>query len=202
MSRSSGGDATPTPGDATEAPAPRLDEPPADVGQLPRAPMAPPGEEVDVWWGSYAFRGLLPALAASLVLTALIAWGSWLFVPHGWKELAFISLGSLLWAGQALRGCHRYFGYNYRLTTHRLFRDRGVLRPHTIRVNLADVAHVAVRRFGLDRLGGLAQIRITLEDSTYVVLEGIAHSAQVVELLRSAVQKARERNSGHERSGL
>jgi hypothetical protein len=148
---------------------------------------------VDVWWGSYAFRAVLPIFLGWLVLTALIAWGSWLLVPQGWKRLAFLGLGSVLWGALAIRFFQRFFGFNYRLTTHRLFVDRGVLRPGTIRVALEDISHVSVQQFGLNNLTRLGRIQIVREDKNQVVLEGVREPAKVVELIRSWVQKARER---------
>jgi hypothetical protein len=184
-----GGDKTPSPRSAAAVPAPRLDDneaPPAG------APAAAPDEEVDVWWGSYSPWTLLPGFVGTLLLTGLIGWAAWLLVHRGWIEFTFFTVGALLWAVQTVRWCHRLFGYNYRLTNRRLFRDYGVLHPDTVRVNLADVAHVSLRKVALGQLVGVGQLRLVLEDKSQVVLDGVREPGQVADLIRQCVQKARQ----------
>jgi membrane protein YdbS with pleckstrin-like domain len=187
------GDAIPTPGDAAETPAPRLGDLSSDASEGDGAAKAPAEEEVDVWWGSCAGRAMLPSFLTCLVLTAFIVWGCWLLTPRGWKPVAFLAAGSLLWAAEGIFFFHCFFGYNYRVTTHRLFVDRGVLRPRTTRVPLGEITQVSIKMVGLDRWTRLGQIRIVLADRSELLLPGVRKPAQASELLSTWAQKARER---------
>ena len=104
-------------------------------------------QEVDAWWGSYSGWTMMPSMAICMGLTALIAWGSWQLLDKGWVQLSILSLTGALWLVQAFRWCYRVFGYNYRLTTHRLFQGRGMLYAEGIEVNLLglDIAAPALR---------------------------------------------------------
>jgi hypothetical protein len=171
---------------------------PADDKAGVACPAAPPEEEVDVWWGAYSGWTMLPSFVACLGLTAVIAWGAWLLVPRDLLKMTFIGLAGVLWLGQLVRWLYRVFGYNYRLTTNRLFLGRGLLYAQALQVRSAAVAHVVLVKSGWDRLVKVGRIKIVLEDKAQpaVVLEGIRHPEPIAELLRSWAQKARERKEG------
>jgi hypothetical protein len=197
-----------------------MSNPPEDEGNMPTAsplrtpspqlvPAAAPtsspapraltaaDEETDLWWGAYAGRTMLPSFLVCLAATGAIAFLAWLLVPRGYVKPTILILGGLLWAVQALRVCHRTFGFNYRLTTHRVFRDHGVWRPRPLRLELTDIAQVTLKRQALERLLGIGQVLLQPEDRSRpsVVLEGVCHPDQVVKVLREALEKARARKA-------
>src|SRR5438876_2032340 len=88
----------------------------------------PPPEEIDVWWGAYSGWTMLPSMTLCVALTSFLAVGLWAWGPHGYRQLLFLLLGTALWLVQGLRFFWRVFGSSYRLTSRRLFRDRGFLR--------------------------------------------------------------------------
>jgi hypothetical protein len=185
---SAGHEGTPGPRAAADAPAPRLDEPPV-------APAPPPSddEEVDAWWGAYSGRALLPRVLGCVVLTGVIAWGTWLLAPPGWRYAAFLTLAGLLWAAEVFRWLWRLFGYNYRLTNRRLFQDRGVVLTNTLQADLAEVSEVVVEKSAWDRLVRVGRIRVVLRDWRRLVLDGVYRPAPAANLIRECVRKARER---------
>src|SRR4051794_2508208 len=90
---------------------------------------APPAGETDVWWGSYAGRAMAPSFAVCAVLTIPLYWGVHAVLPERWGlQPPFGGLAALLWLVQLARWSARYFPRNYRLTTRRLYVDRGFRR--------------------------------------------------------------------------
>jgi hypothetical protein len=139
---------------------------------------------------------MLPSMLVCLALTAFIAWASWRLVERGWLQFSVVTVAGALWLAQAFRWCYRVFGYNYRLTTRRLFQSKGLLYyQETLEVPLATIATVALRRQPQGLLADTGTVSLTLDDArkTKVVLEGVARPRQVADLIRGLAQKARER---------
>lgn len=95
-------------------------------------------EEGELAWHGYSAQALLPSTVALAVVTAGIIVGLRPLVP-AWvvHEGADAPLAAL-WIFQAFRAGYRLVGYNYRLTTRRLFRDRGRLYPPEGPVDLCE----------------------------------------------------------------
>jgi hypothetical protein len=172
-------------------PSPQV-KPTADEPAAPPAP-APPQEEVDLWWGAYAGQTMVPSLVFCLALTGFFAWLAWFVAPRGYVKVTFLSLGCVVWAVEAVRFCHRVFGFNYRLTSRRLFRDHGIFRPRPIRLCLDEVAQVILQRAGFERLLGVGHVLVMPADRRrpVVVLEGVRRPEVVADLLRRQVAKVR-----------
>jgi hypothetical protein len=153
----------------------------------------PDGQEVDLWWGSYAARTMTPSLVVCVALTGLIAWAAWLSLPRGLVQLTIIGLAGAVWLFEAVRWSYRVFGYNYRLTTRRLFSSKGILLTSVRSVNLADVAQVQVRYVGHEKLIGVGKIIVRLEDAAQrpLVLPGVRSPERMAERIREFVDKAR-----------
>ena len=97
----------------------------ADLGSRDHAELQ--DKEVDVWWGSYAGRAMGPSFAVCVAMTAVIYFATRWWVPHrGWLQLTFAALAGSLWLVQLARWGHRFFTWNYRLTTRFLYVDRGL----------------------------------------------------------------------------
>ena len=109
--------------------------------------------------------------------------------------LKVLTLTGALWLLQAFRWCYRVFGYNYRLTTERLFHTRGMLYQGDTEVKLATVARVDVLRRPHHVLAGVGNVALTLEGQggAKLILEGVSRPRQVAELIRQLSAQARER---------
>jgi hypothetical protein len=149
-------------------------------------------QEVDVWWGSYAGRTMLPSFLLCLVLTVLIVPLAWAYVERGQVKLTILGLGGAVWVVQLVHFARRYFGFTYRLTSKRLFRSLS-RRPEAI--PLADIAEVRAERNGLENLVGIGRIYLTFIDKTRpaVVLEGVKKPKQVAELIRNYCHQAKSK---------
>ena len=150
-------------------------------------------QEVDVWWGSYAGRTMLPSFLVCLLLTGLIISLAWAYVDRGEVKLTVLGLGGAVWLVQLVRFAWRYFGFTYRLTSKRLFCGMG-RRP--LSVLLADIAEVRDEHNGLEKLVGVGRICLTFVDKMrpVVVLKGVKKPKQVAELIRSHCQQAKSKN--------
>src|SRR5690349_9604520 len=126
-------------------------------------PPDTPAEETDLWWGAYSFWALLPAYAISLLLVAGVAiasgccWHADLAAPQFiWHTalalVLFVSLPPLL------LGAYRAVTHTYRLTTCRLFRDRGLHHPAAGEVALHDVTAVHVHQSAWQRRLGIGRV--------------------------------------------
>jgi hypothetical protein len=156
-------------------------------------PVPAPPEEVDLWWGSFASRTMLPSLLGCLLATAAIGWLTWLILPGHLVKLAFFGLAGTLWLVQAIRWSYRYFGFNYRLTTRRLFCHRGFLYSPGDQLDLAGVARVQVKANRWDRLVGVGRVLVFPVNPARapLVLEGVGQPDQTANFISVQVQKAK-----------
>jgi hypothetical protein len=178
------------------APRPGAQEP-AREEKVIAASAAPP-EEGDVWWGSYSGRNLLPGLLVCLVATAFIGWAAWYWLSGFAVKFVFFTGAGAVWLFQGVRQGLRFFGYNYRITTRRLFCHRGLAYFPQDEMELVQVARVAVKRGWRDRLLGVGHVIVVSNDPNQVplILEGVRKSARVAEMIRVHVRKAREQTEG------
>jgi PH (Pleckstrin Homology) domain-containing protein len=161
-----------------------------DATRLDRSSSAPP-EEVDLWWGSYSGWTMMPSMVLCMLLTGLIAWGVLLWVPRGWRQLAFLGLGGTVWLVQGFRWGWRFFGITYRLTSRRLFRDKGFLKPDRVQLRLETVTHVRVKRSAWERLMHVGRIQVYAPPAR-VVLDGVLHPEPIADLIREWSQLAKD----------
>ncbi len=176
---------------ATELPA---------AAAAPEPPPTPPApepalpDEVDVLWGGYAGRTLLPAFLGTLLATVLLAWLLWAVLPARFFKVTLLASAGSLWLLAVVRWTYRFFGYNFRMTNRRLFRARGFLSAPNESVELAAVTRVLVKKNGWDRLVGVGRVLVYPEDPQRptLVLEGVKHPMRIAEEIRVQAQKARE----------
>jgi hypothetical protein len=186
--------------------------PAAEPGPVPPQPEPPhegptaPAEETDVWWGAYSGWAMAPSWLACLLLTGLIAWGGWALVPRGFVQGTVLGLAGAVWLVQGVRWGYRVFGYNYRLTTRRVYADRGFLYEGFASRDLAAIARVLVKRSWSDRLVGVGQVCLVPEEQTKppLVLEGVRRPYIIAARIRELVQVARggEASAPCERRGV
>lgn len=153
-------------------------------------------QETDLWWGSYSGWTMLPSFLGCLVVTVVIGWLVGKLVPRDLQQLAFLGSGGALWLFQFTRWGLRFFGINYRLTTRRLFRDKGYLHQDRLQVELKSVAEVRVMRNGFERLTGIGRLFLHFTDPSRppVILDSVRQPHAIAELIRRAVHQAQEKN--------
>src|SRR5262249_18036174 len=117
-----------------------------------------PQQETDLWWGSYSGWTMLPSFALSLVWAGLRISLAWWLVPAGWVRGTITLSLLVIWGVQLGRWSYRIFGYNYRLTTHWVYRARGFRRSQASRMALAEIGSVQVMLAWPQRTLGIGQI--------------------------------------------
>jgi uncharacterized membrane protein YdbT with pleckstrin-like domain len=142
-------------------------------------------EEVDVWWGAYAARAMLPSFLVCLVLTVLIDLVCWLVLPRAFLRWSVVGLTGLVWLVQLFRWLRRVLGYNYRLTDRRLFVEHGLVAPVTAEAELPRVKAIKVGRSYLNRLLGVGRLAVYVDDDAQLplILDGVRRPGQVRDLI-------------------
>jgi len=184
----------------SDAPLTREEQAAAPAADPAQKPAADAGEELDVWWGSYAGRAMVPGFVACGLLTLVIAGGAWYWwdVYQAHPRVARYSaytLGTLVWGIQLLRWGYRTIFTNYRLTTRRLFRDKGLRTPAGPPVELTAVTEVAVEPPAFwERLLDVGRVRLACGNGPVreLVLDGVYQPGQVAEQIRRQVQRAQQ----------
>ena len=149
-------------------------------------------EEVDVWWGSYSMATMVPSLLLCLLLTGLIVWVAWKFVPRGYVQGTVLGLTGAVWFVQGVRWAYRVFGYNYRLTTRRVYSDHGFLYRDYAAMDLEAVVDVHVKRSWTQRLLGVGQVWLVPKDQAKaaLVLDGVRRPGSVADRIAERVKAA------------
>ncbi len=160
-----------------------------------------PAMEKDVWqgrpsWRAYYGTWLLWFVAAItgliLVYRSTEATGS----GETWRTIMWLvafASGVALFVRQFLV----IYGQHYRLTSQRLFMNRGILSRVTDQLELVRVEDVRLRQGVIDRLVNTGRVEIISSDQTDqdLTLESIAEPAQVAEHVRRNVRGARGKGS-------
>ncbi len=185
-----------------------VDEGPAPIAQdpnpgLPSANDEHAGPENDLWvgrthWKHYTGR-LLLWTGAQLVVAVLL----WLAATR--SDALSAKSGFLIWAivllGSGLEVLGRrtfltIIGHRYRLTSQRLFIERGILSQTIDQTELIRVDDVRLHRSLADRLFGLGSVAILSTDATdrEVVIPGIAEPERVAEAIRGRMRTMRRKS--------
>ncbi len=164
----------------------------------PDPPLAPPEKqherppEKDLWSGRTSWRHYLGSMIVGLLIVIVLLYATGKWGPAGsvsWMLwLAFIA--AIVYAG---RVGYLIFRTRYRLTSERLFIERGILSQTIDQTELIRVDDVRVHKSILDRVFGLATIEIMSTDSTHasVRIDGVADGDRVGELVRAHMRTAR-----------
>jgi len=150
-------------------------------------------DEVDLWWGAYAGRTMLPSFILCFLLTTFIAADSWFMgIWQGFHPMRYIvqALVGILWLIQGARCVYRAVWTEYRLTTRRIYRSDGIFRRVSRAVDLASVSGVEVEGGPLERLVGVGRIQIFLPKSAQpsLNLEGVRNPEQIAEQIRKQLK--------------
>jgi|SRR5713226_3874927 len=163
-------------------------------------PSIDENQETDVWWGSYAGRTMIPGFVGCILLTGLIIWGVWLIWPdpdnrpYLERYTTYILVGAV-WSFQLIRWGYRILAINYRLTTHRLFCQRGFQTAAMTAIDLAKIATVRIERAPLENQLKVGRLRIIPVDPSQppLLLEGVWRPDQIAALIMKQVQQARQK---------
>ena len=140
-------------------------------------------DEIDVWWGAYAGRRLVPELVLCGAITAVLFGLAWYFREwHGniVRYAVQLAMGAL-WIAEGLWSAYRLVACGYRLTTRRLLYYRGLFHPIRQELDLKDVEAVVVEQTLVDRLLGIGNILIASRDnSRRVVFEAVRNPKSIV----------------------
>jgi len=164
---------------------------PDTAAALPAAPVErlDPTVETDLWWGGFCGWTMLPSFVVCGVLTVGLIFGAYLL----WSDfgqapalarLEFYAVAAALWLFQLVRWVYRLVGFNFRLTTRRLFWSRGFLYPPTRPVDLKDVQGVRVLQSALERWLGVGRVGVQAKEPALLV--GVWEPEQVAERIRRA----------------
>ena len=161
-----------------------------------------PAAETDIWvgrthWKHYAGR-LALWLVANVVLAVLIGWvasrADWLGAGGAFWAIAgvFAVSGLIVVGGVATR----ILGTRYRLTSQRLFIERGTLSQTVDQTELIRVDDVRLKKGVMDRLFGLGSVETRSTDATdrETVIAGIAEPDKVAEAIRARVRSMRKKS--------
>lgn len=154
-------------------------------------------QEADKWWGAYSGRAMLPRFAVSTVVTLLIGLITWLiWDEHQTNPLLMwhtaVAVVFLYWLVPIITAIHRTTSWNYRLTTRRVLRDRGFMRPAAGEIALIHVISVQVVSDSWERWLDIGRIRVkTADEKVFLVLEGVRHPHRVVDLIHDTIDIAR-----------
>lgn len=184
----------------TVVPAPAATDPltTAAAGIKPGDPYRDPAMEKEVWQGRPAWRAYYGTWATWFLcsIVALVL-GYKYFEPEStWRTVMWLVI-----AGAAVaifvREALVIYGIRYRLTTQRLFINKGILTRTTDQLELVRVEDVRLRQGIIDRVVGTGDIDIMSSDKSddNLVLASIAQPDEVAEHVRRNVRGARGKGS-------
>jgi uncharacterized membrane protein YdbT with pleckstrin-like domain len=155
--------------------------------------------EETLWSGRPSLRAELHWVVLSGVWIALVLGGALGFMPRRtsqvWAVAALLALLPPAWIlGQALV---RKLTLRYRLTSHRLFTERGLLSRQHDELELIRVDDVSVRQGLLQRWFGVGTVTVVSTDASNprLAIEGIRDPLELKERIRTQVRVLRSRTT-------
>lgn len=148
-------------------------------------------------WKHYFFRFLIVFIAA----VAIIAFAFWWRGQSEWLTLGRAALFVIIAVGVVklfvlTRPLLDIWGNCYRLTTQRLFVERGIIRQTIDQVELIRVDDVRIEKSLINRVFGLGTVIVMSTDATdnNLRLVGIAGPEGVAESVRTHMRQARKKS--------
>jgi membrane protein YdbS with pleckstrin-like domain len=187
-----------------EHPKPVCKEGPESAPDSAPKPLAAPevapvdrigAEEVDVWWGAFAGRALLPSFAVCVFLTlgavvaAVYLQRRYDLDPLAVRYAAYV-IAALLWLGQLARWSYRVLTFSYRLTTRRLLLERSFFNSLRAAVDLRRIARIDVAQGALERMLGVGRIDVVEEGRSGPSMElyGVSRPEAVANVIRERMK--------------
>ncbi|HLJ96730.1 MAG TPA: PH domain-containing protein [Gemmataceae bacterium] len=159
----------------------------------PRAEL----EEVDLWWGSYAGRAMLPGFLLCLLLTIFLLAMEWYLGRRQARSdlisSAVLGVAGASWLFEGTRWVYRMTALNYRLTNRRLLYMHGFKLPESWAIELRQITDVSVMSGPIERFLGVGRIVVQTggDKPGSVVLEGVWHPYRIARIIRRRVRQAR-----------
>jgi hypothetical protein len=161
----------------------------------PEAPGPPdPEQEVELWWGGYAGRTMLPAF----VLCALVSAATLLSAEMLWREESVpaavvfhlaMYLIVVVWTVALVRWAYLTATLAYRLTTQRLLRERGFSHPALPAIELRRIRNGRVEQRAWERCVGVGRVVVEVEVGAVEVFGGVHQPERVAEAVRHEVRR-------------
>lgn len=186
-------------GQVAPAEAPPYD--PAAALTQPQPPM-PVGPEQELWtgrtsWRYFAGRAFLWFLFNAGVVAGAVylvrSAGKLTWSGASWIMLAAFGVITIMMLSKPLGVI---LGRRYRITSQRLFIDRGIFARTTDQMELTRVEDLTVAQRFVDRVFGVGTIELLTNDVTdrKVVIQGISNPAAVAEIIRARMRTLRGRS--------
>lgn len=153
--------------------------------------------EEDLWRGTYSPKAMFGTFAVTaLAAIAAIVLLAIFFVPGvviGIGVIVAVVLFELAYLG------YRRMSVSYRLTNHRFFHERGILRRITDRIEVIDMDDITCEQGIVERMLGVGTVRISSSDRSHpeLKLPGIDNVKQVAEQMDSLRRAERMRRGLH-----
>jgi membrane protein YdbS with pleckstrin-like domain len=162
-----------------------------------------PEAEKELWNGRTSWKhhlGLIILwLAAIVVVVGLVIWAArhieWLTFARGFLLVTLVAFLSGLEV-LVRRVLLRVIDHRYRLTTQRLFIERGILSRTVDQTELIRVDDVRLYKSFVDRLVGLGSVAVVSTDATdrETIIEGIVGPEEVAEAIRTRMRTMRRKS--------
>jgi membrane protein YdbS with pleckstrin-like domain len=159
-------------------------------------------EEVDVWWGAYASRTMLPSFLVCLFVTLFLLGLDWYLRTRNLRSdllsSAVLGLAGALWLFEGTRWVYRMIAIHYRLTNRRLLCTRGFRLPDTRAVDLTQITDVSVAQGPVERLLGVGRILVQAPGGRLrpLILEGVWNPQRIARMIRKRARQTRGGDQG------
>ena len=162
-----------------------------------RIPADDDDVEYDVWYGGYCGRAMVGSFVACIAVTAVLIAAPWeqgIPIDSGVATALVAGLVAAVWIWQLIRWGYRVVAYQIRLTSRRLFFDRGWLYPDRLAIELASVCRAESRANLVERLLGVGRVYVYTEDPTSLrlVLPAIRQPAAIASTIAEYIASARQ----------
>ncbi len=162
--------------------------------QRGRQPDLDPESEEDLWQGrsSWKFFADLIVVAAGWTLIAAIVW----FTTPPWSGWTVLLMALLGWVYVGVRVAHGLLNYHYRLTTQRLFIERGILSRTIDQAELIRIDDVRIHKSLMNRMTGVGSVELFSTDASdrQVTLWGVEKPDELADSIRDNMRRLRQRS--------
>lgn len=156
-------------------------------------------KEVELWTGRTHWKHFLPRIGLWFLAAVVVTWIVLKLFKNDTSDSSASWIVALLWlvSGAIVLGqiAIRILGHRYRVTTQRLFIERGILSQTIDQTELIRVDDVRVHKTVLDRICGLGTVEVVSTDATdkSLKLVGISRPELVGEHIRNNMRILRNR---------
>ncbi len=150
--------------------------------------------EDDLWQGrsSWKFYADLIVVAAGWTVIAAIVW----FTTPRWLGWIVLMMALSGWVYVAGRVAHGMLNHHYRLTTQRLFIERGILSRTIDQAELIRIDDVRIHKTLMNRMTGVGSVELFSTDASdrQVTIWGVEKPDELAESIRDNMRRLRQRS--------